>query len=170
MGGSGTTLSQREGPRGFGHLKPSGSNLLFVVILFIAFIEGAAVMLIELTAARILTPYFGQSVFVWTNIIGIILAAVAVGNYVGGRLADRSKTLLPLFVFFFLSGAFCLAVPFLIGKTAAFFLGEGLHLEEVFPLLVRGSFSTALLLFAPPVLLACVCLPFLVKAAAEECG
>jgi len=134
-------------------------------ILILAFLEGAAVMVIELTAARLMTPYFGQTVFVWTNIIGIILAAVAVGNYFGGWLADRSRSLVPLFMLLMASGFFCLFIPHIIPHIAAFFLGDGLHLNEAFPLLIRGSFATALLLFAPPVLLAGACLPFLVKAA-----
>jgi spermidine synthase len=127
-------------------------------------------MVIEITAARILTPYFGQTVFVWTNLIGIILAALALGNYFGGRLADRSKTLAPLFLLLLLCGTLCVFIPFAIHGTARFFLGEGLTLEEAFPILIRGSFATGLLLFAPPVLLAGGCLPFLVKAAAEVTG
>lgn len=139
-------------------------------ILILAFLEGAAVMVIELTAARLMIPYFGQTVFVWTNIIGIILAAVAVGNYFGGLLADKSRTLFPLFLLLMISGVFCLFIPHIVPSVAAFFLGEGLPLNEAFPLLIRGSFATALLVFAPPVLLAGACLPFLVKAASEVAG
>ncbi|MBU0755502.1 MAG: fused MFS/spermidine synthase [Planctomycetes bacterium] len=127
-------------------------------------------MVIEITAARIMTPYFGQTVFVWTNLIGLILAAVAVGNYFGGRLADRCRTFTPLFVLLLISGAFCLAVPFLIPSVARFFLGENLRLDEAFPVLIRGSFSTGLILFVPPVLLQGACLPFLVKAATDRSG
>ena len=149
---------------------PPRNGLLLIAILAVAFIEGAAVMVIELTAARIMTPYFGQSVFVWTNVIGIILAALAIGSYAGGRLADRSGTLTPLFICLLLSGVFCLGIPFFIRGVAFYFMGEGLQLEEAFTLMVRGSFATTLLLFAPPVMLAGACLPFLVKAAANACG
>lgn len=145
-------------------------GIRFAAILAVAFIEGAAVMVIELTAARLMTPYFGQSVFVWTNVIGIILAAMAVGNYFGGRIADRCQTLLFLFIFLLIAGVFCLFIPFLIPMTASLFIAEGLQLEEVFTLVVRGSFITTILLFAPPVILAGACLPFLVKAATTLYG
>jgi len=160
----------KKNPHVGGQSMANGKKLLFFLILLIAFIEGAAVMVIEITAARIMTPYFGQSVFVWTNIIGIILASVAIGNYFGGRLADKSKTLLPLFICLLLSGLFCLISPFLIKATAGLFINEKLQLEEAFTLLIRGSFATALMLFAPPVLFAGACLPFLVKSAANLSG
>src|SRR3989344_184944 len=46
-------------------------------------------MALELTASRILSPYIGSSIFVWTAIIGVILAALSLGYYQGGKLADK---------------------------------------------------------------------------------
>jgi predicted membrane-bound spermidine synthase len=46
-------------------------------------------MAIELAASRILAPHVGVSLYSWTGIIGVVLAAMALGNYLGGRLADR---------------------------------------------------------------------------------
>ena len=53
----------------------------------IAFISSFCVMVIELIAARILAPYIGVSLYTWTSIIGIILAGIALGNYIGGITA-----------------------------------------------------------------------------------
>lgn len=144
-----------------------GPKIRIFLLLAISFFAGAAVMVVELAAARVLTPYFGQSVFVWTNVIGVILASVAAGNYIGGLLADRARSLKPLFAVLTLAGALCLAVPGLIRRVPPFFLGDGLQLEEAFSLLVRGSFATTIIVFAPPVLLLGMALPFLVKSAAQ---
>jgi hypothetical protein len=53
------------------------------------FCSGAALMVIELSAARLLAPMFGNSIYTWTALIGVILVAFSAGGYAGGRLADR---------------------------------------------------------------------------------
>lgn len=55
----------------------------------IAGIASFCTMAIELAASRILAPHVGVSLFSWTGIIGVVLCAMALGNYLGGRLADR---------------------------------------------------------------------------------
>jgi len=53
------------------------------------FLCGAALMIIELTGSRILAPFLGTSLVVWTSLIGIILASLSLGAWWGGALADR---------------------------------------------------------------------------------
>lgn len=55
----------------------------------ISFIIGASLMTFELAAARILAPTIGSSTYVWTSVIGVIIAALSAGYYVGGVLADK---------------------------------------------------------------------------------
>ncbi|HWL93816.1 MAG TPA: fused MFS/spermidine synthase [Phycisphaerae bacterium] len=61
--------------------------------LFIAnatvFTSSFCFMVIELVAGRLIAPYVGSSLHTWTSIIGIALAGIALGNYLGGRIADR---------------------------------------------------------------------------------
>ncbi len=57
-----------------------------------AFVSGFALMAYELVAARILAPYIGSSTYVWTSVIGLIIAAMSLGYWVGGRLADRRQS------------------------------------------------------------------------------
>jgi predicted membrane-bound spermidine synthase len=71
----------------------------------IAFISSFCVMVLELIAARMLAPYIGVSLYTWTSIIGVILAGIALGNYLGGRLADRYASPGILAIIFFV-GAF----------------------------------------------------------------
>ncbi len=62
----------------------------------IVFLCGAAVMVLELVGARIVAPYFGSSIVVWTALIGTILASLSLGYWWGGRIADRNPSLTTL--------------------------------------------------------------------------
>lgn len=55
----------------------------------IVFISSMSVMIVELAASRIISKYFGNSLYTWTGVIGIVLGGISLGNYIGGRLADR---------------------------------------------------------------------------------
>lgn len=55
----------------------------------VVFICGAVVMIYEITGSRILAPFVGTSTYIWTSLIGVILAALSVGYWIGGRMADR---------------------------------------------------------------------------------
>src|SRR3989344_267092 len=59
-----------------------------LVLGVIIFVSGAAVMIVELAGTRILAPYLGTSIFIWTSLIGVILASLSLGYWFGGRLAD----------------------------------------------------------------------------------
>ena len=55
------------------------------------FLSGALTMMLELIAARILSPYVGSSNLIWTTIIGIMLTSMSVGYWLGGKIADKNK-------------------------------------------------------------------------------
>jgi spermidine synthase len=59
-----------------------------IALNFIAFSAGATVMILELAANRVLAPWFGNSLFTWTGLIGVMLIALSIGYYAGGWLAD----------------------------------------------------------------------------------
>lgn len=77
----------------------------------VVFSTGAVVMIFELVGSRILGPYFGTSIFVWTSIIGIIMGSLSLGYYYGGKIADRNPNYKNLSLIIFLSAV-------LIGLTA----------------------------------------------------
>jgi len=129
------------------------------LIRFNVFVTGAAVMALEIIASRLLAPVFGDSVFVWGSLIGIIMASLALGYYAGGRLADRRPTYRTFSLLIFLSGVLTLLIPidapFVL--EAAFRLGLG---ERYGPLL-----ATSLLLAAPTTLLGMLS-PYAIRLAA----
>ncbi len=55
------------------------------------FFSGALTMILELIAARVLSPYVGSSNLIWTTIIGIMLISMSIGYWFGGRVADKNK-------------------------------------------------------------------------------
>ncbi len=59
------------------------------ILPIIAFISGFALMTFELAAARVLAPSIGSSTYVWTSVIGVIIAALSLGYWAGGRVADK---------------------------------------------------------------------------------
>src|SRR3989338_3749455 len=80
---------------------------IYKYILEIAiFICGAVVMIFELVGSRVLGPYFGTSIFVWTSLIGIILGGLSLGYYFGGKIADKKPSLNILSLIIFLSAIF----------------------------------------------------------------
>lgn len=58
-------------------------------ILITVFLTGSAVLVVEVVATRILSPYFGNTIFTFSSVISVILAALSVGYAAGGRLSDR---------------------------------------------------------------------------------
>lgn len=68
----------------------SAANRLRMVIYSITVFASSAVLLvIEITAGRLIAPYVGVTLYSWTSIIGVILAGLSLGNWIGGRMADR---------------------------------------------------------------------------------
>ncbi|MGO8989116.1 MAG: fused MFS/spermidine synthase [bacterium] len=77
----------------------------------IVFIASFCTLVIELVAGRILAPYVGVSLYTWTSIIGVVLAGISIGAYLGGRMADRypRSSTLGWLLFFSGLGAFSIS-------------------------------------------------------------
>ncbi len=62
------------------------------------FLTGAAVLIFEVTAIRMLSPYFGSSLYVLSSVLTVVLAALSLGYYFGGRIADKYTHYVPLYL------------------------------------------------------------------------
>jgi spermidine synthase len=80
-------------------------------VRLIAFVVGAASLGAEISAARLLAPYFGASTIIWANTIATVLVALSAGYWLGGRLADRRADLRGLCAIVITAGALLSLVP-----------------------------------------------------------
>ncbi|MCP1385778.1 spermidine synthase [Runella salmonicolor] len=74
---------------------PPGQRNLFLIV---SFVEGAAVMIIELLGAKIVAPFYGTSMYVWASVLGVTLIALSSGYFIGGSVSNKYKDKSPLFV------------------------------------------------------------------------
>ena len=131
----------------------------------LVFCAGAGALATEIGAARLLAPYYGSSTIVWANVIGLILASLSVGYWIGGKLADRSPSPRVLGRIVVLAAVLIAIVPF----VARPFLDVSVKgLDQVSAGAAIGSFFAVLALFAPPVTLLGMVSPFAVRLAIED--
>jgi spermidine synthase len=114
----------------------------------IVFVCGAALMSLEIVAARVLAPSLGNSIFVWGSVITSVMVALSLGYWLGGQVADRwgaSKTLAPV-----IAGAGLLTVlaPLVASPVLPWAADMGPR--------VGSLVASALIFFAPSLLLAMV--------------
>jgi len=130
-------------------------------VRFITFVAGAAVMGLEIMASRLLAPSYGDTVYVWGNLIAVIMGALAVGYRRGGIAADRYPNFNRLSNLVFTAGVLILLIPvttpFVLEVLGGFNLGNS-----------AGSLvASVVLLFAPTVYLGMVS-PYAVKLCADD--
>lgn len=76
----------------------------------IVFLTSVCIMVLELTASRLIARAVGSSLYTWTSVIGVILAGISAGNFLGGWLADRYDHRKLLSWLFFISSFCCMTV------------------------------------------------------------
>ncbi|MFO1051985.1 MAG: fused MFS/spermidine synthase [Planctomycetota bacterium] len=134
----------------------------------IALLVGFAVLTVELAAVRLFAPHFGDSAYVWTNVIGVMLVALAAGAWLGGRLAVAGREGSRLCMVLAGSAVLTALVPFLSGPLGNGLVPAALALEDAGRTLVLGSLAATLIAFAPPVALAGAVTPLLVGVLARS--
>ena len=119
------------------------------------FLTGACVLVVEIAAVRILSPYFGNTVFTFSSVISVILAALSGGYYLGGWVADKHPSLRLYFLITALSGL-CLAILYGLAKIVLPELGSELSVAT-------GPLVATSLFFMLPALLIGLLSPFAVR-------
>lgn len=142
--------------RGVAYMK---KNLL---IYLTSFFCGMSVMAVELSASRLLAPYFGTSSIIWTIVIGLIMISLSIGNVLGGRSADKSKSMDKLYTWIWIASLWVAVIP-LIGKYVIAL--SAVLMMWILPgnLLVAGSAFSCLVIFSLPLVILGMVSPFLVK-------
>lgn len=124
-------------------------------IYFFAVIEGSVVMCIELISARMLAPFYGSSLYVWVSVIGITLFSLAVGYFLGGRLASKSRKMTTIYWVLLLASIFMLLMhltgQFLVPAFGSTHIKLALIIVSIIllvpPLLFMGMIPTLLISF-----------------------
>ena len=128
----------------------------------LVFLAGIGSMAAEMCASRLLAPYYGSSTVVWANIIGLILASLSLGYWIGGRVADRHPSPRLLAKLVLAAAAWVAAIPF-VARPLLELSVRGI--ETVSTGTVVGSFAASLALFAPPVVILGMVTPFAIRLA-----
>ena len=116
-------------------MKPVNNHLLKKLLFVLAFVEGGAVMCVELAGAKILSPFFGTSIYVWASVLGITLTALMSGYYLGGYISSNYKKKEIVFWLMFTGGVLILLTPLISGIVLPITIRLNLLIGSVFSLL-----------------------------------
>jgi predicted membrane-bound spermidine synthase len=131
-----------------------------ITLAAVVFAGGISSIAIQVSASRLIGPYFGSSTFIWANLIGLTLLYLTIGYFIGGRIADRWPSPVLLYALVAVAGASVAFIPtisrpILEASMAAF--------DDVAVGAFYGSLVGTILLFAVPItLLGCIS-PFAVR-------
>jgi spermidine synthase len=128
---------------------------LYAVVL----VGGAAVLAIEILGTRILGPFYGVSLFLWSALITVTLVALAIGYVIGGRWADRKPRASRIYLLLAGAGLWTVLIPWITHPI--------LGLAEPFGLRV-AVLVAAFLLFAPPLTLLGMVSPYAIRVRASS--
>ncbi len=134
-------------------------------LALIVFTVGLSILGAEIAAARLLAPYFGASTIVWANTIGIVLVALSIGYWYGGRLADRNPTRDGLYRIVGLSGVLLAAVPFVADPFLGFAVDA---LDAISAGAFIGSLLGVTVLVAIPILVSGAVAPYALRLAVGD--
>jgi len=136
----------------------SASAIHHAFLFLTVTLTGGGVMILELLGTRIIAPYYGVSLYVWSSLIAVTMIALALGYYLGGYLADRFERLRLAHVILLASLATAI-IPFASGPVLAVSNPLGLR---------GGAFVSALILFTLPLTALAMVGPFVIKLATRD--
>ena len=135
------------------------------MLSLLVFVSGMTVLGCELAASRLLAPYFGTSLFIWANLIGLILLYLTAGYWLGGRMADRYPSREALYHVTALAAVFAGVIP-VMARPILYLSSIGFATYSLG--IFWGSLVGVIALFAVPItLLGCVS-PWAIRLAVHD--
>jgi spermidine synthase/MFS family permease len=131
-----------------------------LILYTTVFTTGAAVLIMEVAAVRLLSPYYGSSLYVLSSVLTTVLFALSLGYYFGGRLSDRFPSYLPLYTIITLGGLSLLGLVL----TALYVLPAS---AGMFPL-VFGPLIFSIFFYFIPAFLLGIDSPYVIKLLSQE--
>ena len=61
------------------------------ILVFLTFLEGVSVLFVELMGGKLLTPFYGNSLVVWTSTLGVTMSSLMIGYFLGGKLCTKNR-------------------------------------------------------------------------------
>src|SRR3989338_3675779 len=100
-------------------MEVKANSIKSALLYFTAFLSGAVSLILEIIGTRVLSPFYGSTIFVLSSVIAVALGFLAIGYFAGGAIADRRKNPADLFIILGFTGAgilagFKFAVPILL--------------------------------------------------------
>ncbi|KHO45600.1 MAG: hypothetical protein QS98_C0009G0009 [archaeon GW2011_AR3] len=125
----------------------------------VVFLAGAAVMILELLGTRIISPYYGTTLFVWSALITVTLVFLAIGYYLGGKAVDMPSLFGKMEYAIAISGLLFIVIPKISARILLLSNSLGNRM---------GPLSAAALLFGPAFVLLGMVVPYCVKSATKK--
>ncbi|MBI3195873.1 MAG: fused MFS/spermidine synthase, partial [Ignavibacteriae bacterium] len=122
-------------------------------------VVGAVVLALEILGTRVLGPFYGVSIFLWSALISVTLAALSLGYMLGGKMADKHASIGRLSTLLLISGIWVLLIPWI--RHPFLTLAEPLGLRT-------AVLVAAFILFFPPLMLLGMVNPFAIKLKATS--
>lgn len=134
-------------------------------LLLTVFFGGMTTLGVELSASRLLDPFFGNSLIIWANLIGLVLIYLTVGYYVGGRWADQDPRESTLFQITAWASFTVGLIPFIAAPILRWSV-QGFATYNAG--LLVGSLLGVLILFSVPITLMGTVSPFAIRLSLRD--
>ncbi|MEE9316339.1 MAG: fused MFS/spermidine synthase, partial [bacterium] len=123
------------------------------------FITGAAVMGVELAGTRVVAPVYGSGLFVWASLITVALTCLAIGYWIGGKIADKKPKFSTFYLIILIGGILIAPVSQISSPILKLTANLGFRIGPLF---------SAYILFALPLVLLGMVSPYAIKLSTTE--
>jgi predicted membrane-bound spermidine synthase len=129
------------------------------ILFLVAFLEGGALMATEIAGARLVAPFYGNSLYVWAAVLGLTLAGLASGYFLGAALSRRPAALSTLHGMLLLAALFVAIMPWSAAAVMGATLGMDLRL---------GITVSCLIFLVPPLVCFGTVSPLIIRLASTS--